>query len=297
MASDEYGIEETTPGWRRRAVRVLLLLLIGFLLGIAAAGWALGRFDALDMLARHAFGRPAIVQPVAVAPVRLIVPPPATGAADVAAATALAGRLDALSQRLDTIDARARAATGDADRAEGLLVAFAARRALDRGVDLGYIEGLLRERFAASQPQAVAAIIAAARAPVTLASLGADLQRVAPDLTGHAPGEPWWQAARRELAGMIVVRRADAPPTAPQERVERAQRALESGQADVALAEVARVPGNDAALPWMASARRYVSSRAALDRIETAALLEPHVDDAPAIDRQATGPQPANIRR
>ena len=62
-------------------------------------------------------------------------------------------RVSALEQRMSEIDVQSRSAVGNADRAEGLLVAFAARRALDRGVGLGFLEGLLRQRFGQSQPR------------------------------------------------------------------------------------------------------------------------------------------------
>ena len=56
-----------------------------------------------------------------------IAPPPVQAVVD----PTLAAKVDALDDRMDTIEARAAAASGDADRAEGLLVAFAARRAIE----------------------------------------------------------------------------------------------------------------------------------------------------------------------
>jgi hypothetical protein len=52
---------------------------------------------------------------------------------------------------------------------------------------------------------------------------------------------------------------------------------LEGGQVDGALAEILRLPDHDAATKWIGLARRYVAGRGALDRIETAALLDPAV--------------------
>ena len=107
----------------------------------------------------------------------------------------IARRVAALEQRLGQVGTESRAAVGNADRAEGLLVAFAARRALDRGVALGFLEALLRQRFGATQPRAVGMIILAARNPVTLQELQLGLQEVGP-----APGR---RAARRELVGGV----------------------------------------------------------------------------------------------
>ena len=59
-------------------------------------------------------------------------------------------------------DAAQRAA-GSAGRADALLVAFAARRAIDRGVALGYLETLLVERFGPTHQRAVATIVTASR--------------------------------------------------------------------------------------------------------------------------------------
>ena len=217
-------------------------------------------------------------------------------------AQATTQRLQRVERILAQVAARASETSDSADRAEGLLVAFAARRALDRGATLGYIEGLLRERFGGSQPQAVATILAASHQPVTLEELQTGLDRAASMLVSADPRENWWQGVRRELAGLVVLRRAAAPSTAPVDRLERARRQLQAGHVDLALAEVARMPGRDRASEWIIQARRYASARRALDMIETAALLAPHgefdadasaspLDDQPApspIDKPAS---------
>jgi hypothetical protein len=74
---------------------------------------------------------------------------------------------------------------------------------------------------------------------------------------------------------MVVVRRADEPSTQPADRVSRAQRMLEAGQVDTALAEIVRLANHSAADAWIVTARRYLAGRGALDQIETAALLDP----------------------
>src|SRR3546814_8952066 len=53
-------------------------------------------------------------------------------------------RLAAAQQRLARLDLQAQAAAGNAARAEGLLIAFASRRAIERGVELGYLADQLR---------------------------------------------------------------------------------------------------------------------------------------------------------
>jgi hypothetical protein len=191
-------------------------------------------------------------------------------------------RVNRLEERLAQLDLQSRAAVGNADRAEGLLVAFAARRAVDRGVALGYIETLLRERFAASEPQAVAAVLTGARQPVTLQGLQKEFQEIAPQLGGGRSDQGWWQAFRTELSSLITVRREGTPSTQPSERLRRAERALEAGQVEVALLEVLRLPGQERAERWVTNARRYIAAHRALDRLETAALLEPRAGAQPA---------------
>jgi hypothetical protein len=58
---------------------------------------------------------------------------------------------------------------------------------------------------------------------------------------------------------------------------------LDAGQVDGALAEVARLTDHRPADKWIVAARRYLVGRAALDQIETAALLDP---TTPTLDPQ-----------
>jgi len=248
-------------------LRWLIVIVIAFVAGSIAMGWLLTHWDK----AATYLGRPAAPQPLA-APAPVPAPRPLVTPQDAAQ---LDARVADLEARIGQIDVRAQAAVGNADRAEGLLVAFAARRALDRGIPLGYIEALLRARFGDSQPQAVATIISAARQPTTLDMLQSGLAEIAPTLSGPPPQNSWWTALRRELGSLVVVRRTGALPTEPAERVKRAMMLTESGHVDEALAEVARLPVRDEAIPWIAAARRYVAARNALDVIETAALLTP----------------------
>lgn len=265
-------------GPRRRSVLPLLLgLLIALLVGMGAMAWLFHRFDSVAAIVKPPV---PVVVPAAPAPRRVplvnIAPPPA---ADMVS-TIVDRRIDKIEEKVDDIDARTAAATTEAHRAERLLVAFAARRAIDRGAPLGYLEGALRERFGGVEPQAVALVISAGRQPVTVTQLRDKLEALRPQLATAAENESWWEGFRRELAGLIVIRRADTPPTAPVDRLSRAEDALAAGHVDGALVEVARLPGRKAAEGWIGDARRYVQARAALDRIESAALLEP-VEVAP----------------
>ena len=272
----DYERVDSASGSKRSLLSIVLLPLIAFVAGVAAMGWLLVNWDAAASFLGVGPAQPpaqvrAAPTPVPQAPVtaaagepeRLVIDPEITR------------RVNRLEQRIGAIDTQSRMAVGNADRAEGLLVAFAARRALDRGVALGYIEGLLRQRFGDSQRQAVATIITASRQPVTLEELQEGLQEVGEDLTGAGPDQNWWDALKAELGGLVTVRKGGTPSTLPAERLRRATRRLESGQVDVALAEVMRMPGHENAQGWIDAARRYVAARRALDTIETAALLDP----------------------
>jgi hypothetical protein len=280
-----------TSRMKRSALPLLLLALLAFLLGLAAMGWLLANWDA----ARRLVGiEPAVVAAPAMPAAAAQPLPQAVGAPEpqrLLVDPELQRRVNRLEQRLAGVESQSRAAVGNADRAEGLLVAFAARRALDRGVGLGYIEGLLGQRFGDTHAQAVGTVITAARQPVTLEELQEELQEIGPRMTGAGPDQGWWTALQSELGSLITVRRQGTPSTIPAERLRRAIRRIEVGQVDVALAEVMRLPGRSQAAEWIARARRYVMARRALDAIETAALLDPQrppVVTAP----QAAAPAP-----
>lgn len=200
-------------------------------------------------------------------------------------------RVSQLEERIARIDLRAAAAAGNAGRAEGLLIAFAARRAIDRGTGLGYVEGQLRERFGQTQPRAVAAVIAAAQSPATIANLKQGLDEVAPNLVGGAKDENWWTATRRALSTLVIIRREGTPAPAPDERIARARLMLDGGQVDGALAEIARLPGQALATDWMTAARRWVEAHRALDIIEAAAIMPPPVQPVAVVPITA-GPIP-----
>lgn len=195
----------------------------------------------------------------------------------------LAAQLAALEARTAAITTDASAAGGQATRAEGLMVAFAARRALDRGVGLGYLEEQLRLRFGQAQPRATMLLIQAARQPVTLEDLRQGLDTIAPDIT-TSTGEGWLDTIQHQIDSLVVLRKAGTPSPMPADRLARVRRLLEAGQVEAARAEVARLPGAAQASNWMDAARRYVTARQALDVIENTALIG-----------QAGQPQPAPV--
>ena len=186
----------------------------------------------------------------------------------------LDSRIAAAEQRITRLDLQAEAAAGNAARAEGLLIAFAARRALERGADLGYLADQLRLRFGDALPNAVDKVIAVSRDPVTVDRLIARLEGLRPQLE-RAGRRPSLSQLWDELGSLVTIRRQTTPSARPTVRLERARLFLESGRIDAAIAEVERLPGADNARDWITDATRYAEAQTALDLIETSAVLEP----------------------
>ena len=289
----EYEPGRVTAKPKRPLWTLLALPLVAFLAGLAAMGWLLANWSTGAAFLGVAPAAPPAAAEPAPQPMTMEREPVAAPATEPQAGERLVidpettRRVNRLEERLALLDLQSRTAVGNADRAEGLLVAFAARRAIDRGVALGYIETLLRQRFAGTEPQAVATVLTVARQPVTVQSLQKEFQEVAPHLSGGGQGQSWWGAFKTEMAGLVTIRREKTPSTQPAERLRRAGQNLESGQVEVALLEVLRLPGHERADRWIANARRYVASHRALDRLESAALLEPRAPVAvqPAVAR------------
>ena len=184
-------------------------------------------------------------------------------------------RLAAMEQRLARLDLQSQAAAGNAARAEALLVIFATRRSIERGVPLGYLADQLRLRFGDAQPNAVQTVIDVSRDPVTLDRLLARLDGLAPRLGDAPPDEGALSWLSRELSELFVVRRENSPSPAAARRLERARLFLESGRAGAAAAEIGNLPNAAAASDWIADAERYATAQRALELLETTAILEP----------------------
>jgi hypothetical protein len=260
------------PRPRRSARAMLLIAVLAFVLGGALVGW-------LAHSGRLAFILPGKTAASATATKAssLATHPPAVAA--LPSGDPLGGvetRLALLEDRLSRIDGQATAASGNAARAEALLIAYAARRRIDKGEPLGFVADQLKLRFAGAQPEAVDTIVAAAKTPITLDQLSAQLDLLAPALAGTRRDESTWTRVRREVSSLFVVRRSPVPAQTPQDRVARARLMLASGQIDGAIAEVERLPGAEEAHGWAEAAHRYEDAQRALDVIETTAMLDPH---------------------
>ncbi len=187
----------------------------------------------------------------------------------------LDSRVAAMEQRLTRLDIQSQAAAGNAARAEGLLIAFASRRAIERGAPLGYLADQLRLRFGEARPNAVQTVIDAAQDPVTLDRLVARLEGLAPILNDAPADEDVFTMLGREISSLFIVRREDTPSPVGERRLERARLFLESGRIEAAVQEVRSLPNAVEAEQWIADAERFAAAQRALETLETAAVLDP----------------------
>ena len=107
------------------------------------------------------------------------------------------------------------------------MVAFAARRAIDRGVALGYLENLLVDRFGAQHQAAVATIITASHQPVRLEDLRSEYEALGPVLRRGGPQDSWWTSFKREMGSLVEVHSAERPAVNVEARYNRALRAVD----------------------------------------------------------------------
>lgn len=254
----------------RRLVYFTILL---FILGAGAIFWTLQRTTGVGNSTGPALGtmesRPGVGAPAS--------PSKAPLTLDAAEA-----RMALLEARLAEAEERAAQARDDASRAERLLILVSVRRAVDQGMQLGYLEAMLQRGFGQTYPRDVGLITGAAKQPVTREQLTQELSSLAGGLKTAPGDEGMMGSLLSDLRGIAVVRRADAPSDAPAKRLERAEQALARDQVNLALREVAAMPGAPKARAWLDRGRRYVAVRAALDRLEAVTILNPQAAGLPA---------------
>ena len=178
-------------------------------------------------------------------------------------------------------------------RADGLLLIYAVRGAIDKGAPLGALAEQLRLRFGATQPQSVAAVLSAGQAPVTIDALITELRGLAPVLLTGNRDDSNWATVKRELSELFVLCKENGPSLAPNERLIRAEALVDAGKLDLAVTEVAALPGASIAQSWIARAKRFSDARKALDRLEQVAILQPVA--VPVIVAPSVETAPSNV--
>ncbi|HEX3676448.1 MAG TPA: hypothetical protein VHU79_03530 [Sphingomicrobium sp.] len=260
----------TGMGWGAR----LLVALVLIIAGAGAATWGLAHYRP----AARVLGIVPAQQPVTLTPRPIVMnsrPGPEVQGAPKADDKADEQKIADLENRIAAVENATARAEGSAGRADALVVAFAARRAIDRGVALGYLENLLVDQFGAQHRAAVATIITASHQPVRLADLVSEYDALGPDLRRGGPQDSWWTNLQREFGELVEIHSAERPAVNPDARYERARQQLAGGDVNKALAETMRLPGAARAGDWVARARSFIAAHRALDEIESAALLPP----------------------
>ena len=258
---------------RKSGFGTLLFALVAFLLGAGLVGYFAWHGELARYLPARDGGRQSSATDGGSATTGDAAAANAAAAPQREAVVSLEARLAMLESRFALLDFKADAASGNAARAEGLLIASAARRLVERGQSLGYVADQLRLRFADAQPQAVETITTFARNPVTIDQLSARLEALAPDLTNTAPSTNLLERARQEVASLLTVHSDSPMLLTPAARIDRARLMLTARRIGSAIDEVERLPGAEAANKWIADARRFDATQQALDLVETTAML------------------------
>ncbi|MFN3619008.1 hypothetical protein [Sphingorhabdus sp.] len=261
----DFQTAQPGPRGRMRLKHIMLLLLLAFAGGGVATWWLASQYGVLTGTTAVDASQPDRGDTrSATGNVAPVLPPSA-------------GTTPQVSDQVVPVYVADSAISGDAVRGEGLLLTYAVRRTLENGAPLGYLAEQLRLRFGATQPQAVATVISAAQAPVTIDNLQTELSGLAPVLLSGDRDSSFWATVNRELSQLFVLRRDGGAAMAPAQRLVRAQALVEAGNVAAAMEEVAAMPGASAAQSWMVRARRFSDARKALDRLDQMALIRPVV--------------------
>jgi len=260
----DYQTAQSTSRGGIKFKYIMMLLLVAFAGGGVATWWLANSYGVLAPAAQNAGEEESTAAPL---PIGNVAPAPAP----------VAGTTTQVEGQVVPVYVTDPAISGDAVRGEGLLLTFAVRRTLDNGSPLGDLSEQLRLRFGATQPQAVAAVLSAAQAPVTISNLQTELTGLAPVLLTGNRNTSVWATIKREMSQLFVLRRDGGSAVAPEQRLFRAQVFVEAGNLSAAMVEVAAMPGDSAAQSWMVRAKRYDDARKALERLEQMALIRPVV--------------------
>jgi hypothetical protein len=158
----------------------------------------------------------------------------------------------------------------DSAHTGAMLLAMAARRAIENGKPIDALLPQLQATFGAAQPQALAALAKAGGQPLSNAALLSEFEILAPILS--RPAGTGWERMRYEFSTLFVLRKeanAAKPLTA---RLGRVRQNLIDGQTQAAVRLVRAMPGAANAADWIAKAEQAIAVQQALDGLDHAAL-------------------------
>lgn len=173
------------------------------------------------------------------------------------------------------------AAAASAEKARGVLLVTAARRAAEQGQSLAVLAPALRRHFAAADADAVERLLTASPGAPTLAVLRRRFEQIRPELAESAEpdrSETLWEQFKAGVASLVQVREKGAAATRTANEARLADMATRLSQGDVAGALLAmqRLPARtqQRARQWRISAEAYANTYGALQQLEASVLLE-----------------------
>jgi hypothetical protein len=158
----------------------------------------------------------------------------------------------------------------DSAHTEAMLLAIAARRAIENGKPLGGLLPRLQTTFGQTQAQALATLAAAGESPLSNAVLLAEFEEIAPKLS--RPAGTGWARIQYELSTLFVLRRSDRAQSPSAARILRIKQNLMAGETPTALRLVRALPGAPNAADWIAKAQKAIAVKGALDTLDRAAI-------------------------
>jgi len=260
---------------------VVLVLLLATLAGVPR-GWP-ARGDRPPSAAAPGEGQtPRSLSPLPAPPADAVPPADPAAAGPALSAEERLLRLEAadaeLARQLSTLatalamPAGAQAAADFELRSLEMLLLSLARRRLERGAPIDDIAPALARRFGARDPEAMDALAAWSRAPVSAAALAERLRALEREAEGAPPpdsGGEKAEGARAVLGTLVRVRRVEGGWPAA-ERFRAAAVRLAEGDAGRAAAVLDSGPVPPRLRAWLADARRLARADRALERLEVA---------------------------
>ncbi len=270
---------------------IALLLFFAFVGGVGLMGWLGWQYGLIDSgIFVGKLSKPATTAVAQSLPKPVLVPVSPAAPSTVPGAVA---DVQGLQNRLSEISQDAQAASGNANRAETMMIAFAARRAIESGTPLGAIEGQLQQRFGLQAPNAVNRILAASAQPVTVSALQTEFAGLGDRLLLADADQGLWSNIQREMSTLFVVRRGAPTPNSPAMRMQRARQLVSNGDIAGAIDQIAPLPGATRAQAWLVKARNYVATHQALDVLERTALASVTVEATPGLAAPVAGAAPS----
>lgn len=206
--------------------------------------------------------------------------------------TQVATRLDNMSAEVASLNVKVEQVSGNASRsieaaaasaekARGVLLVTAARRAAEQGQSLAVLAPALRRQFADADAEAVERLLASSQSAPTLGVLRQRFEQLRPGLAESAapPREDTlWEQFKSGVASLVQVREKGAVAAQRGNAARLAEMSARLRQGDVsgALLVMQRLPAATQRLArqWRLSAEAYANTYGALQQLEASVLLE-----------------------